>query len=306
MNKLFRSDPTPPTLSENVQIIIVLESKHKRAMSRYTVEKNPFRQVSSRVFVRVNPLIGGSNTGLVLCDEGVVVVDSSPSPAKSRADREAIRQITKKPFIALVLTHYHSDHWFGAQVFDSEVIASATTAHEMQHQGQRYLDRARQHHRHLKTELDEVVLAYPTRIFEKQMSLPTTPSVEIIQMGGHTPGTSVVFVPEEHVLFGSDLVFHGIHPYTKGANIRRWMNALDEMLRMDIEIIIPGHGGMCGKQEVSEQRQYLKQFLEELARLKRQGHTMEEVVADLSMLNLPDLHRPKRLAGSIRFHWEEM
>lgn len=274
-------------------------------MSRYTVE-NPFHQVSSRVFVRVDTHIGGSNTGFVLCDEGVVVVDSSPSPAKSQADREAIRQISKKPFIALILTHYHSDHWFGAQVFDSEIMASATTAHEMQQQGQNYLDEVRQHHRHLKAELDEVVLAYPTHTFEKQMSLPTTPSVDMIQMGGHTPGTSIVFVPEEHVLFGSDLVFHDIHPYTKGANIRQWMSALDEVLRMDAEIIIPGHGGVCGKQEVFEQRQYLKQFGEVLASLKRQGYTMEEVMADLSMLNLPDLHRPKRLAGSVRFHWEEM
>jgi cyclase len=263
-------------------------------------------QVSRHVYARVSGRAGGSNMGFVLCEEGVVVVDTSPTPAESRRDLEALRRITEKPLLALVLTHHHSDHTFGAQGFDCEVIASAETAREMRLLGQGYVEETRRHHAHLGEDLEGVTLVCPTRTFKGGMRLGATPAVEVLRMGGHTAGLSVVHAPEERVLFASDLVFNGVHPYTKGADLARWVAALDEVLGMDVEAIVPGHGAVCGRAEVEGQRRYLQQFRERLGDLKRRGYGPEEVAAHPGLLGLPDLHRPRRLAGSVRAHWEEV
>jgi glyoxylase-like metal-dependent hydrolase (beta-lactamase superfamily II) len=116
----------------------------------------------------------------------------------------------------------------------------------------------------------------------------------------------VVHAPEERVLFASDLVFNGVHPYTKGADLARWIAALDEVLRMDVGVIVPGHGTFCGRARVADQRRYLQQFRERLGDLKRQGYGVEEVAAHPGLLGLPDLHRPRRLIGGVRAHWGEV
>ena len=268
------------------------------------MHRESFGQVSSHVFARISSRVGGSNTGFILCEEGIVVVDTAPSRADSQKDIEAIRQVSERPFSALILTHYHSDHWFGAQMFDCEIVASEDTEKEMRHRGQDYLEETRQHHRHLRTALEDLTLVYPTCTFGERMALEVVPAVEVIRMGGHTTGTSVVYIPDDRVLFASDLVFNGIHAYTKGADIPRWVAALDEILGMGIDTIVPGHGAICGKAEVSGQKRYLNGFLEQLCSLKQQGYTVEEIVADLSILDLPELHRARRLAGSVRAHWD--
>jgi glyoxylase-like metal-dependent hydrolase (beta-lactamase superfamily II) len=136
------------------------------------------------------------------------------------------------------------------------------------------------------------------------MRLGVIPAVEVLRMGGHTAGISVVHAPRERVLFASDLVFNGVHPYTKGSNLVRWTAALDEILGMDVEAVVPGHGTVCGKAGVADQRRYLQQFRERLGDLKRLGYGLEEVAAQPGLLGLPDLHRPRRLIGSVRAHWE--
>ena len=263
-----------------------------------------FCQVSRHVYVRVSGRVGGSNTGFILCEEGVVVVDAAPTPAEGRRDLEALRRVTDRPLLALVLTHHHSDHTFGAQGFDCEVIASAETGREMRLLGQGYVEETRRHHAHLGEDLEGVRLVYPTRTFEGRMRLGVIPAVEVLRMGGHTAGLSVVYAPEERVLFASDLVFNGVHPYTKGADLARWVAALDEVLGMDVEVIVPGHGAVCGRAEVEEQRRYLQQFRERLGDLKRRGYGPDEVAGCPGLLGLPDLHRPRRLIGSMRAHWE--
>ncbi len=232
------------------------------------------------------------------------MVDTAPTPAESRRDIEALRRVTGRPFVALILTHHHSDHTFGAQGFGCEVIASAETGREMRLLGQGYVEEARRHHAHLGGDLEGVTLVCPTRTFEGRMRLEAVPAVEVLRMGGHTAGLSVVYVPRERVLFASDLVFNGVHPYTKGADLARWVAALDEVLGMDVEVIVPGHGAVCGRTEVEEQRRYLQQFRERLGDLKWRGYGPEEVAAHPGLLGLPELHRPRRLIGSVRAHWE--
>jgi len=263
-----------------------------------------FHQVSPHVYARISRRTGGSNGGFVLCREGVVVVDSAPSPAESRADLEALRRISRRPLHALILTHHHSDHWFGAQAFECEVIASVSTAREMVCLGNQYARDTREHHRHLGPDLEGLRLTYPTRTFEERMRLGAAPGVEAIRTGGHTTGTTVIYVPDDRVIFASDLVFHGIHPYTKGADLPRWVTALESILKMNVETVIPGHGAICTKAAVSEQKRYLTLLQERLARLKRRGWSLDQVLADLGILGLPDLHRVRRLGASVRAHWD--
>lgn len=263
-------------------------------------------RLTSRVYASVSTRPGGPNRGFIRCDEGWIAVDA-PSPEDSRADLAFLRQVSAQAVQGLVVTHHHSDHWFGAQAFDCELIASDATVAQMRDAGTAYLHKASHYHGHLALDRQAVRLVYPSRVFRERLVLPLSPPVEIIRLGGHTPGTSVVWVPSEGALFASDLVFVGIHPYLKGADLETWLSALKHIITMDgVGKLVPGHGAVATLAAVHEQTAYLKRFVVRLRQLKEAGASKEEVAATPQLLGLPDLHRPQRLSGSVRWHWERI
>jgi len=72
------------------------------------------------------------NAAVILTDDGVIVVDSHSKPSASRALYAQIQEISKKPVIKLVNTHFHWDHWQGNESYAAtnpklEIIASQNT-----------------------------------------------------------------------------------------------------------------------------------------------------------------------------------
>jgi cyclase len=58
-----------------------------------------------------------SNVGVIVGDDGVLVVDSDYLPSRARADIALIRTVTDKPVKYLVNTHWHGDHTHGNGVY---------------------------------------------------------------------------------------------------------------------------------------------------------------------------------------------
>lgn len=188
-----------------------------------------------------------SNAGFVVTDGGVVVVDALGSPALAAEMLAEIRRITAQPVRLVILTHYHADHIYGAQVFQAagaQVVAH-TAAREYLNSdtAQRRLEASR-------TELAPWVDAL-TRLVsadrwlqddETKLRLGRT-DIIVSRVGpAHTPEDVVVFFPQHGVLFSGDLFFRGRIPFVGQADSRLWIASLQRLIGYAPRLVVPGHG----------------------------------------------------------------
>ncbi len=204
-----------------------------------------------------------SNAGFVVTRDSVVVIDALGSPALAERLVQEIRKITPKPISHVILTHYHADHIYGLQVFKAlgaQVIAQAG--------GKAYLfsDAARLRLEASRSELAPWIDAR-TRLVEADTWLTGRTEMDIggtrfvLQPAGpaHTPEDLAIYLPQQRVLFAGDIVFRNRVPYVGTADSRHWIAALDALLKLDAQVIVPGHGPASteSRQDLQLTRDYL-------------------------------------------------
>ena len=104
--------------------------------------------------------------------------------------------------------------------------------------------------------------------------------LEFIHTGGHTPGSSVVWLPTVNVLFAGDLIFEGRYPFLATANVPNLMKALQWLLTLGAQVIVPGHGLLCGEEVVAGQLDYIQSSWDRTADHIAQGHSLNKVLKD--------------------------
>jgi glyoxylase-like metal-dependent hydrolase (beta-lactamase superfamily II) len=205
-----------------------------------------------------------ANAGFVVTGKGVVVIDTLSTPAQGLEFAAAIKSRTGKPILFVINTHHHYDHVFGNQAFGVPVIAHcalseqlaqaaardlmpvAIAAHLVDHPQDRWL-------------VDELELIYPNLIFERRLVLDLPPVRMIVHhMGGHTPDSCVVDLPDAGVVFASDLVFEGRVPF--------------------LRTVVPGHGAVCDTDYVLRFRDYLQDLRDEVAAMIDRGWDKADVL----------------------------
>ena len=102
----------------------------------------------------------------------------------------------------------------------------------------------------------------------------------MIHLGGHTPCSSVVWLPDESILFAGDLIFQGRYPFLATANIEKLMEALRFLPGLGAQVIVPGHGLLCGNEEVLKQLNYIETTWERTAEHVKKGHDLGEILLD--------------------------
>lgn len=159
-----------------------------------------------------------SNAGFVVTPDGVVVIDALGSPAMARRLQQTIAAITPKPVIAVILTHYHADHIYGAQVFKASIDDGLTEPGTALVEPDTWLDGG-------------TAMTFGGVRFE------------LLHVGpAHTPEDLAVLIPSLRLLYAGDLVFRGRVPYVGAADSRRWIESLDRLLALQVDTIVPGHG----------------------------------------------------------------
>jgi glyoxylase-like metal-dependent hydrolase (beta-lactamase superfamily II) len=186
-----------------------------------------------------------SNAGFVVTDEGVVVVDALGTYRLGRALRSAIARVTPRPIRRVVVTHYHADHFYGLGAFVE--LGAEIWAHE---RGREYLQndaaaRLAQRRRDLGPELTEKTeLVPPDRWLAggERFALGGL-DFELTYVGpAHSTGDVVLAVGPDGVLFAGDIAFAGRVPYVGGGDSRGWLQAIDRLLPLRPQVMVPGHG----------------------------------------------------------------
>jgi len=130
-----------------------------------------------------------------------------------------------------------------------------------------------------------VELTLPNRTFEDELELQVgDKTVMLIEVGpAHTRGDAVVWVPGDKTLFTGDILFKDSHPVVWQGPVSNWIAALQRLLAMDIETVVPGHGPLTDKSGLEEMLHYLEVLTAEARRRHDAGMSVEDAVRDLTL-----------------------
>ena len=189
---------------------------------------------------------GDPNTGIVVGDDAVMVIDTQATPVMAQDVIRRIRAVTDKPIRYVVLSHYHAVRVLGASGYAPEhVIASRDTYDLIVERGEQDMRSEIERFPRLFRAVESVPgLTWPTIVFDRRLTLMLGKlRVEIMQLGrGHTKGDTVVWLPDDRVLFSGDLVEFDATPYTGDAYLADWPATLDAIAALHPEKLVPGRG----------------------------------------------------------------
>jgi glyoxylase-like metal-dependent hydrolase (beta-lactamase superfamily II) len=213
---------------------------------------------------------GDPNSGIVIGDDAVMVIDTQATPAMAQDVIRRIREVTDKPIKYVVLSHYHAVRVLGASAYRPEhIIASQDTRDLIVERGEQ--DKASEIGRfpRLFQNVESVPpgMTWPTMTFTGRMTLWLGKlEVQLIQLGrGHTKGDTVVWLPQDKVLFSGDLVEFDATPYAGDAYFQDWPTTLDRIAALKPEKLVPGRGAaLQNAAEVARGLQGTRAFVSEL------------------------------------------
>jgi glyoxylase-like metal-dependent hydrolase (beta-lactamase superfamily II) len=190
---------------------------------------------------------GDPNTGVIIGDDAVMVLDTQATPVMAQDVIRRIREVTDKPIRYVLLTHYHAVRVLGASAYSAEhIIASEDTLELIKERGEQ--DKASEIGRfpRLFRNVESVPpgLTWPTITFTGKMTLWLGKlEVQLLQLGrGHTQGDTVAWLPQQKILFSGDLVEFDATPYAGDAYFTDWPATLDAVAALQPQQLVPGRG----------------------------------------------------------------
>ena len=237
---------------------------------------------------------GDPNSGVVIGSSSVLVVDAQATPQMAEDVIARIRAITDKPIRHVVLSHYHAVRVLGASAYQgAEIIASDVTNRLIEERGAADMaSEIGRFPRLFRGQASIPGLTHPSLVFHDRMTLKLGKRVvEIIHIGrSHTAGDTIVWLPEERVLFAGDTVEFGATPYCGDAHFTDWPATLDAIRALKPEKLAPGRGRcLMNAREVEEALAGTGAFTSELFAIAKKavaagwdlGRTYKEAMAQM-------------------------
>jgi glyoxylase-like metal-dependent hydrolase (beta-lactamase superfamily II) len=241
------------------------------------------------------------------------VVDTTYSEA-AQALLAAIRSITLKPVLYVVNSHAHADHTHGNQAFaDAQLIGSsaarqdvlqtdlpslnrtmAVTQSQLEKlrreigkekdsaQVQRLREQIKTRETYVQT-MSQLKITAPFVTLDDAIRIQDgEQEVRILYLGkGHTDGDVVVYMPALKIAFVGDLFFNEAIPNVQDATVLSWMKTLEEVLKLDADKFIPGHGAVGSRKEVQNFLAYLETLRSLVKAAVERGDSVEQATRDI-------------------------
>lgn len=194
--------------------------------------------------------------------EGVIASDPIDREAALWLKQE-IQVRFQQPVRYLVYSHDHRDHISGGEVFDDAVVVSHVGTKEKIIGEQR------------PTALPEVTFSHTMTI---ELGGKT---VELIYVGrNHSDNSTVMYFPEERAVFAVDFVSVDRMPYRtlNDSYIPDWFDSMKKVEALDFDIMLPGHGVVGTRADVTEHRMYLELLYAAVLEGVRAGEALEAMI----------------------------
>ncbi|HEY6720001.1 MAG TPA: MBL fold metallo-hydrolase [Burkholderiales bacterium] len=248
------------------------------------------RKLKDGIYVYVGKNFN-SNCGIILTQEGVVLVDSGHNPTDSRAIREAVRKLTPLPVRFLIDTEPHPDHTTGHFVFSPPAVIIAAEGATESMKGREREDPARiQKLAAVSPEMRAALEGYrfipPDIEYHQKMTLKVGErTFELMYLKGvHSEADTAVWLPKERVLFSAAGIivnqFNNLRPIVSIPDI---LAAAKMMKGLNPEHVIPGHGIPGTVKIFEDTEQYYALLLDRVGKMVKEGKSLDQIKKDLRM-----------------------
>lgn len=217
------------------------------------------------------------NAGIIFTDQSVVFIDSGMSIASG----EFLWGIAQKRMkgdedIYLILTHHHSDHVFGMHAIKkrgAKVIAHSITGMWFRRlPGDQYKKFLAERDGWPPEKADRVygnvVLSVPDEAIDQDTVLNVDgEEIHVLVTPGHVPSELSVYHPRSKTLFAGDTIYEGSELTTRFGSLvewKIWVSQLERLKKLEIATIVPGHGKLCGEEEIDRNIDYLRSKIEKI------------------------------------------
>ncbi|MBX3549971.1 MAG: MBL fold metallo-hydrolase [Xanthobacteraceae bacterium] len=212
---------------------------------------------------------GDPNSGIIVGDDGVMVIDAQATPVMAKDVIERVKKVTDKPITHVLLTHYHAVRVLGASAYNAKaILASDATRDLIVERGQQDMDSEIGRFPRLFRAQESIPgLTWPTVTFPKEMTVWLGKrEVKIRHIGrGHTAGDIVAYVPDANVVFSGDLVEYHSACYCGDAHLKDWPNTLNNLAEFGSAALVPGRGAaLKSASQVKDGIKLTKAFLSDL------------------------------------------
>jgi len=231
------------------------------------------QRISGDVYACLQPDrgLGTSNSGLVDRGGGLVV-DTFWDLPHTRRLRDLYGRVWKGPARRVVNTHHNGDHCWGNQLFpEAEIIGHRLCAAAFGKESPEFMQALRNAggsddpalaalaRRLVDWDFTGIELRPPTTLVDDRLEIDLDGlAVHLLYVGpAHTAGDVIVHLPEARVVFAGDVLFRLCTPIGWEGTYARWMAALDEIVALEPELVVPGHGPLSGVEGPREMKAYL-------------------------------------------------
>ena len=276
------------------------------------------REIAPSIFVETD--YHGANVAFIVTSEGVILIDTPMLPNQARAWQAEIKSRTDKEITYIINTDHHRAHVIGNQYFPTAtVIAHEQAWKEMKSYGDSFRSRLLNMYRdrnseavaewkqHLQIVKPEITFTGRTVLFKGEKE------IHIIPVGGHTPATSVVYFPNEKLLFAGDVVITDRPPFLSQGSTKQWLQALSYLRKVRYEVLIPGHGEPTGREATERMSDYLRLVRRRVRSAYNSGLSKGDTARSLSHLirywPIPPEEKPKadrRFKSGLGRVWNEV
>ena len=263
-----------------------------------------FREIKEGIYVQSAREVN-STAGIVLTEEGVVVIDSGHTPIDSRAVMEAVKRLTPLPVRMVINTEVHPDHTTGNFVFSPPALVinheGASEAMRRSFNPERAGRLAGQ-----SAEMRDAVQGYrlvtPHIEYHDKATLRVGErTFELLYLtNAHSEADTAVWLPEERVLFAASVALpnsiNNIRPFVA---ISDMLAAIKMMKSLNPEVVVPGHGSVGTTKIFDDNERYFGLLLDRVGAMVREGKSLDQIKQELRMPEYEDWAYQERMPSNI-------
>lgn len=248
-----------------------------------------------------------SNCGIVVTQDGVVLIDAGQTPTAGREIQDAVKKITSLPVRYLIHTETHADHYGGDYIFSppAVIVAHEGTAAVLKDRmpgDPARIERMRAGSPEVRAALDGYHFTLPQIEYRQKMTLNVGErTFELLYLkNAHSEADTAIWLPKERVLFSASVVVNNQFNI-----IRPWVNIPDiladtKMLEgLSPEFVIPGHGTPGTVKIFQDMDQYYALLVDRVGKMVKEGKSLDQIQKELQMPEYDHWMSKDRVPGNI-------
>ncbi|TMB55727.1 MAG: MBL fold metallo-hydrolase [Deltaproteobacteria bacterium] len=280
------------------------------------------RELARDVYACLQPDrgLGTSNSGL-LNRGGGLVVDTFWDLPHTRQMIDTYARVWKAPARRVVNTHRNGDHCWGHQLFpDAEIIGHRLCAAEFGKERPEFMQTLRNSgsssdpalaafaRRLADWDFAGIELRPPKTLIDERLTLDLDGiHADLIYVGpAHTAGDLIVHLPAERIVFTGDILFRLCTPIGWEGTYDRWIAALDRIVALAPDVVVPGHGPVCGLEGPREMKAYLQYVRAESKRLFDRGLSAVDAAKRIDLGPYAGWTEPERIVFQVERAYREL